>query len=172
MKRTVACLLLLSVAVCSPAGESQQPNTSRPNDVTDIQEAGGFLRVCGSDNPSLADSIICLTYMTGVIDGWREGHDQGVMTAAFPNGVPRDLSGALKSMSQADLARTRKQLNNGALCIPEHMSIGGVERVVLDYFRAKKVVFGKSSRLIAWALADSFPCPSAGDPPFSNRHEP
>ena len=79
--------------------------------VPDIQTAGGFLDVCGRKgvqaskksteavskapagevidtikkamDDSVADHALCLAYLTGLVEGWKEGHEHGVMAVHF-----------------------------------------------------------------------------------------
>src|SRR5438105_14867355 len=97
MRTFALCLIIVST------GSFAQITTAKPSD---ILAAGGFVDVC-SDNTKfskknsealksvrpdeimamfqraldaqLADQTMCLAYLQGVIDGWREGHEHGVI---------------------------------------------------------------------------------------------
>lgn len=159
-----------------------------------LQTVGGFLEVCGRE-PSqtskermeavakvppgeyidalekvmaagFADQTVCLAYLTGVYDGWEEGHEHGVLAAKFPAGVPRDLSTALKSLSLEEVRTTLAAFKNDVPCTPNDMTFGQLQEVVVKYLRReveKKPLFTLllTSRMFLGALREAFPCPVA-----------
>lgn len=122
--------------------------------VPDIQDAGGFLDVCGLKDTqvskksveavkkappgevidtikkamadSVADHALCLAYLTGLVEGWKEGHEHGVMAAYFPAGapLPEALPAALKSLPDKDLEAANAAMKNDVPCLPDHITFG------------------------------------------------
>jgi hypothetical protein len=115
MKALIGCFILLS-SVCFAQVAS----------VDQIVLAGGFLDICGhpagqfskaqgetvkNAPPSqlmntlnkvmldtVADNSLCLGYVAGLIEGWKEGHEHGVVVAQFPDGWPKDEKKALATL--------------------------------------------------------------------------
>jgi PEGA domain-containing protein/Ssp1 endopeptidase immunity protein Rap1a len=161
-----------------------------------LQSAGGFLDVCGRKedvskenfnamknaasgeawntilqkalDASLADKYLCVGYLNGLREGWEEGHDDGVLAAHFPAGVPRDKSNPFhvetKSVPTNGLEAMTAAFKNDVWCLPEHTSIGEIMDAVIKYIRnfSLKDPFWRNiptSRFVAPALRDAFPCP-------------
>ncbi|HEV1992993.1 MAG TPA: PEGA domain-containing protein [Candidatus Acidoferrum sp.] len=193
--RTLA-LALAVLGTPFPCAFAQTTMSSMTSDFQDIQTAGGFLDVCGlkeSQAPkksvdvvakapagevldtfkiamdaTLADRKLCYGYLAGVIDGWQEGHEHGVMAAHFPAGIPRDKSDPfrleLKSVSLNELQAMGAASKNDVPCLPDHITIGQTSDVVIKYIRdySLKNPFWRimlTSRFVAPALRDAFPCP-------------
>ena len=159
-----------------------------------LQTVGGFLEVCGRESTQLskerfdavakappdefmdalekawdqglADQTVCLGYLTGLYEGWKEGHEHGVLAATFPAGVPRDLETALKSLSLKELEAVRAAFENDVPCTPDDMTFGELQAVVVKYFCREFEEDPLSSILLTSrkfpeALRDAFPCPVA-----------
>jgi hypothetical protein len=107
-----------------------------------LQTVGGFLEVCGREDPQLskerieavakappgevmhaiekvwaagfADQTLCLGYLNGLYEGWEEGHQHGVLAATFPAGLPRlEVFGAPTPLP--DLSTALKSLSDKEL---------------------------------------------------------
>jgi hypothetical protein len=163
---------------------------------SDIMTAGGFLENCGTADNGLstksmntlkgappnqvmdefkkaladnaADYGMCLGYLAGLHQGWREGHEHGVVAAHLPDGIPGDLSAPLKTMPLDELRAANLQMKSGVPCLPDHTSLGEVKDVVIKYIREQNktnplVTLMPTARVVPRALQAAFPCPvSAG----------
>ena len=182
MKALIACI------VFSGCGFAQTAT------VPEIQTAGGFLDVCGRKDlqaskksmeavekaptgevidtmkkamdDSVADHALCLAYLAGLVDGWKEGHEHGVLAAHFPAGVPlpRDVSTALKSLSDKEVGAASAAMENDVPCLPEHLTFGELKDTAVKYIRDQLTPnpFLRSVptfRMVPLALRDAFPCP-------------
>src|SRR5271170_5640166 len=86
--------------------------------VSKLTTAGGFLVVCGTPDTQLSKSqtealmkvspsqlvdqmgkemadrttevVMCFGYVAGLIEGWKDGHEHGVIAAQFPDAWPKD----------------------------------------------------------------------------------
>ncbi len=169
-----------------------------------IGTAGGFLDVCGLKDTQLsketmdtvkkaptgeametlnkalaqktAEVNLCLGYLKGLMEGWQEGHEHGVMAAHFPDGVPRDVTNAVKSLPDKEIDAMGAEFKNGVPCLREHISIGGIREIVVNYIRDQVTAsplmgLVPTSRMFPLALLAAFPCPTVkpavkpSDPP-------
>ena len=185
--KAVAALLMLSACCFAQTAKSSEIGT-----------IGGFLDVCGHEvtqlskeqmdamakaptgeflhtidkamGANVADHAVCFAYLKGLIDGWEEGHEHGVLAMQFPAGIPdkEHLAVALKSMTAKDLQAAHAAMNADTLCLPDQVTNGEVMDAVLRYARGytrDNVLLRliPTSRVFADALRQSFPCP-ASDP--------
>ena len=187
------CWALVLLPFCCFAQTASSPIA--PVSPQKLQSIGGFLEVCGrewtkvskvrmeamrkaplgevSDTfekvlaAGIADQFVCSGYLTGLYEGWKEGHEHGVLAAKFPAGVPRDLSTALKSLSDEELESTLAAFDNDVPCIPDHITSGELREVVVKYLRREvegKILFFEillTSRMFPEALREAYPCPVA-----------
>jgi hypothetical protein len=51
----------------------------------------------------LAEEAMCIGYVAGLTEGWKEGHEHGVVAAQFPDGWPRDEKKALSALPEKQL---------------------------------------------------------------------
>jgi hypothetical protein len=112
---------------------------------------------------SVADEALCLGYLTGLKEGWEEGHVHGVEAVFFPDGVALDISDGVKSLSTKELEAANKAMNNDVPCLPEHATLGdlkdGVIKYMRDQIRANPVLsIAPTSRLFPTSLRRAFPC--------------
>lgn len=186
----LALVVLCASSTCSFA---QKPTTA-----SDIGSAGGFLAICGAKSGQFfkknmdaikdappgevtdaitreitarsAETSLCVGYLTGLIEGWQEGHDQGVFAAHFPAGVPRNetdpFHADLKSVSRDELQAMSAAIKNDVPCLPDRLTTGEAMEVVIKYIRdfSLKNPFWKAfptSRFVAPALRGAFPCPAS-----------
>lgn len=182
-KLTFVCILM-SLSTCC-LGQPAKPS--------DLQTVRGFLEVCSTDgtgialkrtdaivngptgevtnrikkamDDTLADYALCLAYVNGLFEGWKEGHEHGVLAAHFPAGVPHDLSEAFKALPTEELKAVGAALSNGVPCTPENMTFGELKKILVDYLEAqvKKnplLNLTLTSRFLAKSLHDKFPCPA------------
>jgi len=112
MKALAACLFI-GLSTCCYA---------QTTPVSKIRFVAGFLEVCDvKDNQlsktrtevlknttgnvmdalkkamddQLAEVSLCFDYLSGLADGWQEGHEHGVIAAHFPAAYPSDLKKSL-----------------------------------------------------------------------------
>jgi hypothetical protein len=111
--------------------------------VPKIQTAGGFLDVCGSSEtqmsaaqleavkkalPSempealyrqmdnrMAEVTMCFGYLGGLIEGWKEGHEHGVIAAQFPDAWPTDEQKALAGLPLKQLQAVNAAMNTDGM---------------------------------------------------------
>jgi hypothetical protein len=180
---------LLVAALFCVSCSAQAVHTAKPSD---IQTVSGFLNVCdrnpGAISPenaellehpigdvtellnramdaSLSDHLLCLGYTTGIYEGWKEGHEHGVIAAHFPEGFPVDESAALKKLSLAELRVTSRAMSVDVPCMPDSLSFGDMQKAVINYLRddVKKNAFMGlmlTSRAVPRALTATYACPA------------
>jgi hypothetical protein len=179
------CLLVavLLAAACA----AQTVHTAKPSDIQGVQ---GFLKVCDREpgsmslenaelmkhptgdvtellyramDASISDYLLCTGYVTGIYEGWKEGHEHGVVAAHFPDGIPADESAALKKLPLAEIQSASRAMNVDVPCLPDQVSFGDLQRVVLKHIReeVKKNPFmglASTSRAVPLALSAEYPC--------------
>jgi hypothetical protein len=177
MKTLIACLVLSGCCFAQTAN------------VSDIQGAGDFVRICGHEPTQLspksvdtvskapnssvmdtinkamrdADHLLCLGYLAGMVEGWREGHERGVLITHFPTGIPSDLTAALKSLSDREFKEVGRELESDVPCLEEHITMGEMLDTMIKHIRAEfdknplmKMV--PTSRIVSFVLPKAFPC--------------
>lgn len=183
--------ILSATFMLSASCSAQTIEPSRPSD---IQDVGGFLDICGRGNrfskendevlkngspaefqknfeqalvANLGDQSMCLAYVSGIIDGWQEGHDHGVLAVYFPEGVPQrsDLVTALKSLSDKDFETYRAANSNDILCLPDRITFGQILEAALKSLREQTTAIPAfrllpTFRMVIPALQSAYPCPT------------
>lgn len=156
--------------------------------VSKLQTAGGFLEVCGAPETQLsaaqlaaakkalpsempealyrqmdnrvAEVAMCLGFLGGLTEGWKEGHEHGVIAAQFPDGWPSDEKKALAALPLKQLQEANAAMNTDVPCIPDYVTLGQ-ERDILVKFIQKHMVTIALTRHVVWlAFQESFPCPA------------
>lgn len=188
VRRMVGFLFILIICSTVCSGQSAKPS--------DLQSVGGFLDFCdlrdgqtskktaeamGNLPPgdvieaikkvqadALANLSLCLGYVNGLYEGWKEGHDHGVMATHLHSAVPLDWRPALKSMSAKELDILDAEIKTDVPCVPDRATFGDLRGVVAKYLReeVKKnslSTLALTSHLFPYALRAAFPCP-AGQP--------
>lgn len=189
-KAPAALILLLPVVQHAHTDQSKITTAT----VVDIQQAGGFAKVCGRDDTAiseanaavlksnktgdftallfraqdaaLVDREICITYLSGLIDGWQEGHQHGVDVMLFPAGIPNTdhYGAALKSLPIEQLKIGAAASKADPMCVPEHITQGEVLTVVVRYIKADIAKNTWTSmiptaRMVHPALKGTYRCP-------------
>jgi hypothetical protein len=189
MKAIFALLLLgLSTSVfkeTSSATSSDYPAAA----LSDIRSLGGFLSVCGLPDSQaskftmdrvkhdpgfdvykvgeekIREQALCVAYSVGLYDGWKEGHDDGVLTTHMPDGIVPfpDLQPALKSLSTKELATLGVQMHSDLPCDSDNQTAGDVRDALVKYARniSNSNPFSGTilmSRLVHPAMLSAFPC--------------
>jgi len=160
---------------------------------SNLQTAGGFFDVCGREasqvskenraavgnapnvaeafqevlNATVADHALCLGYLNGLTEGWKEGHEHGVLATHFSTEVLRDYVGintAIKSLPDEELRTVHKEMNKDVPCLSDDVTFGEVMDVVIKYIRDFSLKnplwkYVPTSRMVAPALRGAFPCP-------------
>jgi len=155
--------------------------------VSSIQTAGGFLEVCGSPDtqmsaaqaealkkappsevPSalskqmdnrIAEVTMCFGYLAGLIEGWKEGHEHGVVAAQFPKGWPNDEKKALDHLPLKQLESAQAAMNIDVPCIPDSITIGEERDIVVKFIRKNMPLTKALTRRVVWlAFREAFPC--------------
>lgn len=155
--------------------------------VSSIQTAGGFLEVCGSPDtqmsvaqaealkkalpaemPSalskqmdnrMAEVMMCFGYLAGLTEGWKEGHEHGVVAAQFPKGWPSDEKKALAHLPLRQLETVQAAMNVDVPCIPESITIGEERGIVVKFIRNNMSLTTALTRRVVWlAFREAFPC--------------
>jgi hypothetical protein len=159
--------------------------------VSKLVSAGGFLEVCGlSDTqPSkeqiatmksapppqamgalqkalddrLAEEAMCVGYVAGLTDGWKEGHTHGVVAAQFPDGWPKDEDKAIKALPLKQLESADAAMKVDIPCIPDYVTIGQERDALVKYIREQQktnpLIGIALTRHVIWlAFQQAFPC--------------
>lgn len=120
--------------------------------------AGGFLEVCGRGDQELskeqlatvknappsqlteklkeamadrtAEFAMCLGFVSGLQQGWKEGHEHGVIAAQFPDGWPTDEKKALAALPVKQLDAAGRAMTVDVPCIPGYVIIMSVRRKI------------------------------------------
>ena len=184
--RTSPLLLPLVYCVCGYAQTAIPSHT-----VSNIQNVNGYLDICGvkegafskdvgealnrvpssqimeslqkAMDGSLADKNMCFAYLTGIAEGFKDGHEHGVVAAQFPEGFPKDEPAALKTLPLKQLNAASGAMKSDVHCLPEHISFGELNNTVVKYTRDAINKNGLMSlvptyRMVQFALRDSYPC--------------
>ena len=162
--------------------------------ISDIQTAGGFLDVCGrsanqfskaqgetvgKSPPSdvtevlkkvmadrVADESLCMGYVAGLIEGWKEGHEHGVVAAQFPEGWPQDEKKALAALPPKQLQAGQAAMTVDVPCIPDYVTIGQERDIVVKYIRDQEkkgnpfIALALTPRVLWLAFQEAFQCPA------------
>jgi Ssp1 endopeptidase immunity protein Rap1a len=146
-----------------------------------IEDARGFLDVCGLKDQlskenmaeltiekalaaKLADTNLCYGYLMGLIDGWKEGHEHGVVAAHFTAGFPEDEFAAFKAMPAKERQDMSEAFKTDVPCLPDKITIGELRDIVVKWIRDSKDPFLselRTSRAVELALRAAFPCTSS-----------
>jgi len=188
--KSLPALLLLCLAPIAMKDNAVSAAADPPAaSLSDIRTVGGFLEVCGiGDSQSskftmervkhdpdfkiekmfeekLREQSLCLAYSLGLYEGWKEGHDDGVLTAHLPDGVVPfpDIQPALKSIPQKELAAIKSQMHTDIPCDPEKQTAGEIRDALVSYARTVSNSNPFSgvipmSRFVHPATLAAFPC--------------
>jgi len=183
-------LLLLCLAPIAMKDNAASAAADHPAaSLSDIMTVGGFLDVCGIGDSQaskftmervkhdpdfnvnrifeekLHEQTLCVAYSMGLYEGWKQGHDDGVLTAHLPEGVVPfpDIQPALKSMSAKELGSIKTQMHTDIACDPDKQAAGDVRDALVSYARqiSSKNPFASMipmARLVHPATLAAFPC--------------
>ena len=159
--------------------------------ISKLQTAGGFVEVCGradtqlskeqgesvknapagqtmdalkkAMDDSLAEGTMCIGYVAGLIEGWKEGHEHGVTAAQFPDGWPQDEEKAVKALPLKQLQAANAAMKLDVPCVPDYVNIGQERDILVKYIReqqTKNPFIGVAlTRHVIWlAFQKVFPC--------------
>lgn len=155
--------------------------------VSKLQTAGGFLEVCGRSDTQLskeqtgtlksapvgqtmealkkamddrlAEEAMCLAYVAGLAEGWKEGHEHGVTAAQFPDGWPEDEEKAVKALPLKQLQAANAAMKVDVPCIPDYVTIGQMRDILAKYIREHPLIDPAMTHHVIWlAFQQAFPC--------------
>jgi hypothetical protein len=182
MRALIGCFILLSGGCFAQVAGVDQ-----------VVLAGGFLDVCGhagqfskaqgetvkNTPPSqltdtlnkvmadhAADNSLCLGYVAGLIEGWKEDHEHGVAAAQFPDGWPKDEKKALATLPLKQLQAATAAMSVDVPCIPDYVTIGQERDIIVKYMRNSEkqgnffLAADLTSHMMWLAFEEAFPCPA------------
>src|SRR5581483_8575499 len=159
--------------------------------VSKLLTADGFLDVCGSGDtqlskeqmetakrvpPSemmdalkkamddrLAEEAMCIAYVAGLVEGWKEGHEHGVLAAQFPSAWPQDEKRALSTLPLKQLQAATAAMKTDVPCFPDYVNIGQEKDLLLKYIREQEktnpfIGVAMTHRVMWLAFQQAFPC--------------
>jgi hypothetical protein len=178
MKALISCFVFIS-SMC----------VGQVAPVSKLVLAGGFVEVCGRPdtqlsleqgesvkkaavgqtidalkqamNDRLAEEVMCLGYVAGLTEGWKDGHEHGVMAAQFPDGWPEDEQKAIKALPLKQLQASNAAMKVDVPCIPGYVTIGQERDILVKYIRDSKNPFfnvALTSHAMWLAFQQAFPC--------------
>jgi hypothetical protein len=111
----------------------------------------------------LAEETMCLGYMAGLIEGWKEGHEHGVTAAQFPDGWPQDEKKALSTLPLKQLQAANAAMNVDVPCIPDYVNVGQERDILVKYIRDQQktnlfIGIAMTHRIIYLAFQEAFSC--------------
>ncbi len=181
LQRSIAIVIFLSNACFGQVAS-----------ISKLSTAGGFLEVCGRPDESpkeqldsvkstppsqsldkikaamtdrMTEVAMCLAFVSGLEQGWKEGHEHGVVATQFPEGWPKDEKKALAALPFKQLQAGQAAMTIDVPCIPDYVTIGQERDIIVKYMREseKKGNFFLSldltSHMMWLAFQDAFPCP-------------
>lgn len=113
-----------------------------------------------------AEVTMCLAFVSGLEQGWKEGHQHGVVAAQFPEGWPKDEKKALAALPLKQLQSGEAAMTIDVPCIPEYVTIGQERDIVVKYIREQKskgnflIPLAPTSRTVWLAFQETFQCPA------------
>jgi hypothetical protein len=157
--------------------------------VSSLQSASGFLETCGSPDTALsaaqaaavknalpselpqklyqemdnrvAEVATFFAYLAGLIEGWKEGHEHGVIAAQFPDGWPADEKKALAALPLKQFNAATAAMTVDVPCIPDYVTIGQERDIVVKFIRKNMLLTMGMTRRVVWlAFQEAFPCPA------------
>jgi hypothetical protein len=164
---------------------------SQISSISKLQTAGGFADVCGradtqlsreqgesiknapagqtldalqkAMNDSMAEKTMCIGYVAGLIEGWKEGNEHGVTAAQFPDGWPQDEEKALKALPSKQLQAASEAMKVDVPCIPDYVTIGQERDLLVKYIRDQQktnpfISIAMTRRVMWLAFQQAFPC--------------
>ena len=178
MKLLVVCLICLSGACFGQIAP-----------VARLSTGSGFLEVCGRSDtapskeqldtvknasPSeamdkikqamadrTAEVAMCFAFLSGLEQGWKEGHEHGVVAAQFPAGWPNDEEKALAALPAKQLQAAHTAMSVDVPCIPEYVTLSQKRDIVAKYIKKNPLLgVAFTSRVVWVAFQEAFPCPS------------
>ena len=155
--------------------------------ISKLQTADGFVEVCGQPDsqpsrdqlatmkkspPSqladalrkamddrMAEEAMCIGYVAGLVEGWKEGHEHGVAAAQFPEGWPQDQEKALAALPLKQLQAANLAMNVDVPCVPDYITIGQERDILVKYIRSNPLLGAAMTHRVIWlAFQEAFPC--------------
>ena len=106
---------------------------------------------------------MCIGYVTGLIEGWKEGHEHGVTAAQFPDGWPQDEEKAVKALPLKQLQAANAAMKVDVPCVPDYVNVGQERDILVKYIRERQtknpLISVALTRHVIWlAFQQAFPC--------------
>jgi hypothetical protein len=188
MKSLIACFVLLS-GVCF----AQQASLSG------IWTASGFLDVCSGPDDKLnkermealkrlppteftnellkamddrsREVAMCFGFLSGLEQGWKEGHEHGVIAAQVPEGWPSDEQKALATLPTKQIEAAHSAMTVDVPCVPDYVTLGQKRDIVVKYIQEQErkgnflIPSAFTSRVVWLAFQEAFQCPARAAKP-------
>jgi hypothetical protein len=118
-----------------------------------------------------AEVVMCLAYVSGLEQGWKEGHEHGVVAAQFPEGWPKDESKGLASLPVKQLGTAKAAMSIDVPCVPDYIMIGQKRDIVVRYIQEQEkkgnflIPIALTSHVVWLAFQEAFQCPAQSAKP-------
>ena len=112
----------------------------------------------------MAENVMCLAYLRGLADGWKEGHEHGVAAAQFSDGWPKDEKKAWESLTTKQLEAAKAAFSRDVPCEPDYVTAGQERDIVLKFMRDYErktsglIRISLTSRMAYLAFQEKFTC--------------
>ena len=110
--------------------------------------------------------VMCLAFVSGLQQGWKEGHEHGVIAAQFPDGWPNDEKKALSALPLKQLQAGQAAMTLDVPCIPDYITVGIERDIIAKYIREQEkkgnfvIPAALTSHIVWLAFQEAFPCPA------------
>jgi hypothetical protein len=102
---------------------------------------------------------MCLAFISGLEQGWKEGHEHGVTAAQFPGGWPKDEQKALSNLSTKQLEASLAAMKVDVPCIPTYVTLAQERDILVKFIREHSLLtVAMTSRVMWLAFQDAFAC--------------
>jgi hypothetical protein len=195
-----AFVCLMGVCICSPLF---LPNTCSAQiaPLYKLRTAGDFLDVCGRGDQELSkeqlatvknappsqameklreagadrltEVVMCAAFVSGLEQGWKAGHEHGVIAAQFPAGWPEDEQKALSGLPLKQLEATNAAMSVDVPCIPSYVTVGQEKDIVVRFIQNQEkqgnvlITDAPTYRVVYFAFQEAFQCPAKASKPPS-----
>lgn len=118
----------------------------------------------------MVEVAMCFGYLTGLVDGWQEGHEHGVMAAQFPNAWPKDEKKALATLSSKQLSEANAAMKLDVPCIPDYVTLEQKQDIVVKFIQKNMLLtLARTTRVVWAAFEEAFPCPAHSQSPDTTK---
>src|ERR1700687_2700704 len=115
-------------------------------------------------------AIRAIGSVSGMEQGWKEGHKHGVIAAQFLDGWPKDEQKALAALPVKQLQAASAAMSRDVPCIPGYVTIGQERDIVVNYIREQQkknpfITIAKTYHVVWLAFQEAFLCPAQATKP-------